>query len=83
MFSPLISNPGRVCDEYIHITDWLPTLYKLAGGDLSKIGKIDGMDQWSTLNGQKSKRDRMLINIDEIFGLQGAIMGKYKFIEGL
>ena len=29
----------------VHFTDWLPTLFKLAGGDLAQLGDIDGIDQ--------------------------------------
>ncbi|XP_058802393.1 arylsulfatase B-like isoform X2 [Phymastichus coffea] len=81
VFHPLIKDRTRVSDEYIHITDWLPTFVKLAGGDPSTITDIDGMDQWTTITGQqKSKRDSMLINIDEVYGPESAIMGRYKLV---
>lgn len=84
IFSPLLTNRARVSDEYIHITDWFPTLYKLAGGDLGKINDIDGMDMWSVLNGkEKSKRKDILVNVDEIFETKAAIMGKYKLVQGM
>lgn len=34
LWSPLIHRPGRVSMELFHITDWLPTLYAVAGGDV-------------------------------------------------
>lgn len=34
IFSPLISKPMRVSKQMMHITDWLPTLYSAAGGDI-------------------------------------------------
>jgi len=34
LWSPLINRPGRVSTQLFHITDWLPTLYAAAGGDV-------------------------------------------------
>lgn len=49
----------------LHVTDWLPTLYSAAGGrDLSRLGPIDGLDQWGSLANQRpSAREEMLYNI--------------------
>ena len=34
----------------IHVTDWLPTLYAAAGGDLAELPEgIDGVNQWPSL----------------------------------
>ena len=34
----------------IHVTDWLPTLYAAAGGDLADLPQsIDGVNQWPSL----------------------------------
>ena len=38
----------------MHLTDWLPTLYRLGGGDVRDLGDIDGIDQlpvirWTTI----------------------------------
>ena len=56
--SKLIKNKGRVSFDLIDVTDWLPTFYHLAGGDVSKIEKrIDGMNVWETISyGKKSPR---------------------------
>lgn len=35
IWSPLLSNTGRVANQTLHIMDWLPTLYRAAGGDPS------------------------------------------------
>ena len=46
--SKLIEKKGRVSHDLIDVTDWLPTFYHLAGGDVSKMeDKIDGMNVWS------------------------------------
>ncbi|PSN50831.1 Arylsulfatase B [Blattella germanica] len=34
LWSPLLARPGRVATQLFHITDWLPTLYSAAGGDI-------------------------------------------------
>lgn len=35
VWSPKLNSPRRTCHQAIHISDWLPTLYAVAGGDLS------------------------------------------------
>ncbi len=49
----------------IHVTDWLPTLYRAAGGEPTELGDIDGIDQWASLvNQAESKRTEMVYNIN-------------------
>ena len=33
----------------IHVTDWLPTLYSAAGGNVKDLGHLDGVDQWRAI----------------------------------
>lgn len=33
IWSPLLGNTSRVANQTMHISDWLPTLYRAAGGD--------------------------------------------------
>lgn len=51
----------------MHVSDWLPTLYSAAGGDIVHLGSnLDGVDQWSSLvNNEGSPRHQLLVNIDE------------------
>jgi arylsulfatase A-like enzyme len=58
----------------IHATDWLPTLFRAAGGNVGELGSIDGIDQWENLVDEviPSKRTEMLYNILPID--QGGLM---------
>jgi arylsulfatase B len=49
----------------MHVTDWLPTLYRAAGGNPEELGSLDGFDQWQSLSGieTSSPRTEMLYNI--------------------
>ena len=65
----------------MHITDWLPTLVNLAQGEVTS--KIDGFDQWKTLQdeSQPSPRTEILLNIDDIQSDQEALIsGDWKII---
>jgi arylsulfatase A-like enzyme len=63
--------PGSVVNEPLHMTDWYPTLLKLAGASLEQKLPLDGKDIWPTVaKGAPSPHDQILINID---GAQGAI----------
>ena len=51
--------------DMMHATDWVPTLYGLAGGDTKKLEHLDGFDMWPSLaHQQQSPRSEILINID-------------------
>ena len=63
--SPLLGTKGRVSMDMMHATDWVPTLYGLAGGNTSKLENLDGFDMWPTLaHGKQNPRTEILINID-------------------
>ncbi|KAJ8688034.1 hypothetical protein QAD02_023829 [Eretmocerus hayati] len=82
IFSPLIERSSRISNDLFHVTDWFPTLYKLAGGDLDNIKDIDGIDQWPTISqGRKSDRNSVFLNIDEVLRNEGAIKGEFKYMK--
>lgn len=63
--SPLLGTKGRVSMDMMHATDWVPTLYGLAGGNTSKLENLDGFDMWPTLaHREQNPRSEILINID-------------------
>jgi len=83
LWSPRLHRAARVCNELIHITDWLPTLYSAAGGDLRDLGEIDGVDQWCMLSeGRPRTREQILLNINEVSKTEGAIYRQYKLVRG-
>ncbi|XP_047354134.1 arylsulfatase B-like [Vespa velutina] len=82
IYSPLIRRPSRIYNHLIHITDWLPTLYSAARGNVHYMKDFDGIDQWNTIRKDKrSKRNSLLVNIDDKIGEESAIIGKYKLIK--
>ncbi|XP_060791274.1 arylsulfatase I [Neoarius graeffei] len=65
--SPLIRYKRRISKALIHITDWFPTLVRLAGGNISQNEKLDGYDIWSVISENKaSPRFEILHNIDPL-----------------
>ena len=48
--SPLIEKPGRISDDMLHVCDWFPTIYGLAGGNVSELTNLDGYDVWDTVS---------------------------------
>ena len=57
----MIEKKGRVSYDLIDATDWLPTFFHLAGGDVTTIqDKIDGMNVWDTIaKGTQSPRSEV------------------------
>ena len=46
--SILETTRGKAIKELIHVSDWLPTLVTLAGGDVSNL-TLDGKDAWQSI----------------------------------
>ncbi|XP_029826470.2 arylsulfatase B-like [Ixodes scapularis] len=83
VWSPLLSRVGRLSDQMMHISDWLPTFYTAAGGNLSRLGDIDGKDMWDALSKNlASPRHEILLNIDPIYNYSALIFENRKVILG-
>ncbi|XP_058803399.1 arylsulfatase B-like [Phymastichus coffea] len=83
IWSPRLVSKGRVSEQLFHVTDWLPTLYSAAGGDLHDLPPIDGVNQWDVLSiGTGNVRDRILLNIDEVTRTEAAIYQRFKLVRG-
>ncbi|KAH7963146.1 hypothetical protein HPB52_019742 [Rhipicephalus sanguineus] len=82
VWSPLLHSRRRVSHQLMHITDWLPTLYSIGGGNVKKLGRLDGFDMWRCLSqGSRSPRLEMLYNYDEwIFHATALRFSKYKLV---
>ncbi|KAK4887227.1 hypothetical protein RN001_003498 [Aquatica leii] len=85
IWSPLVVQNQRVSNELIHITDWLPTLYSAAGGDIALLDPaLDGLDQWSSLvYDLASPRADMLININDVERTAGVRFHNWKLLLGV
>lgn len=82
VWSPLIRTP-RVSRQLMHVSDWLPTLYSAAGGNVQDLGDIDGVDMWRSLvSGVGSPRSEVLHNIDPVWNMSALRVGSYKYIQG-
>ncbi|XP_053408550.1 arylsulfatase B-like isoform X4 [Mercenaria mercenaria] len=82
--SPLLKKQGYVYNNMLHVCDWLPTLYKAAGGSPSVMKNLDGYDHWESLSDKrKGKRKEILHNIDpKGQGHSGLRVGDYKILVG-
>ncbi len=83
IWSPLLKQQQRVSDQLIHISDWLPTLYHVAGGDVNDLKNIDGINLWDELSQNlDSRRSEVLLNIDNIWGSSALLVNKWKVMVG-
>ncbi|XP_069677744.1 arylsulfatase B-like [Periplaneta americana] len=83
IWSPLLSDPGRVSEKMMHVSDWLPTLYSAAGGDVSNLTSMDGVNQWRSLvEDTESPRTEVLLNIDEKAKTAAYRFGQWKLVIG-
>ncbi|KAG0426549.1 hypothetical protein HPB47_026349 [Ixodes persulcatus] len=83
IWSPLLESSGRVSDQMMHIVDWLPTFYSVAGGNLSDLGEQDGFDMWKALSeGTESPREEMLLNIDPVLNTSSLRYKNHKVVLG-
>ena len=63
---------GTTSEKLFHVTDWLPTLTKLATGtnpmNLAAAGPLDGLDIWAalTIKATPSPRTEMLYNVNPL-----------------
>lgn len=81
VYSNRIQRRGRVSYGLVHITDWLPTIFRLAGGNPDHVVEGDGMDVWDSINADDySPRMEILYGI---YGNRAAVrVGDFKLIIG-
>lgn len=77
----MINSTGRVSTQMMHVTDWLPTLYVRAGGDIHDMQESDGFDIWdSIVNDSMSPRTEIVINIDPVSGAAAYRVENWKIV---
>nr|UNO37567.1 GSS1 [Psylliodes hospes] len=83
IWSPLIQKSQRVSNHLMHITDWLPTFYSMAGLNKTQIPNIDGQDMWESISeDRESPRTEIVYNIDDIDGWGAIRQGDWKYVYG-
>ncbi|XP_067686275.1 arylsulfatase B-like [Haliotis asinina] len=83
IYSPLLSTSGYVQENMMHITDWLPTLYHAAGGDVNKLRNQDGYNLWEMLSTKgPAVRYEIIHNIDPTANFSAIRVGEFKLIDG-
>ncbi|XP_046993799.1 arylsulfatase I-like [Schistocerca americana] len=85
VWSPLLQNTPRVSHQLMHVTDWLPTFYAAAGGNVSSLPEdLDGVNLWDALvTNAESPRTEVLLNIDEKVGNGAIRIGDWKLVKGV
>ncbi len=77
--SPLLEKSGYINQEFIHISDWFPTLVSVAGGSTQGL-QLDGVNQWETISrNSSSPRKELLHNIDPLQPPVGKLQYKGTF----
>ncbi|XP_075255263.1 arylsulfatase B-like [Convolutriloba macropyga] len=73
---------GEVSTDLMHVSDWFPTLYDAAGGDVGSLGDIDSHNMMDILTGKSkiSPRSEVLINMNPLFSSKAIKVGQYKYL---
>ena len=79
---------GTISNELFHVTDWLPTIARIAGVATTRNFQLDGHDIWDSLTtGSPSPRTEMLYNINPLCTVgqasppkAGIRVGKFKLL---
>lgn len=78
---PGVVEPGVVRSGLMHITDFYPTLIKLAGGELEQPLPIDGIDMAPMLfDGKPSTRTEIVLEVTGTVRVPAIRQGDYKLV---
>uniref|UniRef100_A0A2M3Z254 Putative arylsulfatase b n=1 Tax=Anopheles braziliensis TaxID=58242 RepID=A0A2M3Z254_9DIPT len=88
LWSPLLTRKGYVSEQWIHVSDWLPTLARAAG--IRKIptrdSAIDGQDQWialkSGVTNLESIRTIVMNNAEDSCPYSSYVKHGWKYVNG-
>jgi arylsulfatase B len=83
----ILKSTQRISNQLFHLSDFLPTLVAIAGGEPTQITNIDGVNQWDSLRNPESSSPRQSLLLDIFNGFSypqfAAIKGNYKIVTGL
>ncbi|XP_053671026.1 arylsulfatase B-like [Anopheles nili] len=84
IWSPLLARKGVVSEQWLHVSDWLPTLGFVAGiKNLPAGSAIDGQNQWNTLQtASENGRSIVMNNADEMFFYSSYTKHGWKYVNG-
>ncbi|XP_041784713.1 arylsulfatase B-like isoform X1 [Anopheles merus] len=84
IWSPLLPRKRVVSEQWIHVSDWLPTLGHAAGiQSIPAGGPIDGQNQWLTLQSASvDGRTVVMHNVDRRYGYRSYMKQGWKYING-
>ncbi|XP_035894201.1 arylsulfatase B-like isoform X1 [Anopheles stephensi] len=84
IWSPLLPRKSIVSDQWIHVSDWLPTLgFAASIESIPKGTAIDGQNQWLTLQSATARgRSVVMNNADRRFGYSSYMKQGWKYING-
>ncbi|XP_075537060.1 arylsulfatase B-like isoform X2 [Dermacentor variabilis] len=81
IWSARLKKRRRASRQMMHIVDWLPTLYSAAGGSVSCLGPMDGINMWQALSEATAwPRQEILHNIDPQSAAMALRVGSYKLL---
>lgn len=81
--SNLLQKHRYISNNLLHVSDWLPTLYSAAGGNVAELAVIDGIDMWKMLSTDGAPtRNELLHNIDPDSHFSAIRVGDYKLVQG-
>ena len=60
-----VKNPGRIHDKLVHITDWVPTILRLATGEEVSL-PIDGINQYDSIFNDDSESNPRTVMVNEL-----------------
>ena len=86
IWSPLLEGSPYVSNHLMHISDWLPTLLRVAGYNMDSLpyDHLDGFDMWGALSTdqESSPRTELLYNIDQVNNIAALRVNNMKVISG-
>ncbi|XP_075724775.1 arylsulfatase J isoform X2 [Rhipicephalus microplus] len=83
VWSPLMADRSpRVSNQLMHVTDWVPTIVHLAGGDAKILGEVanfDSYNQWPAISKNLASPRKSIVHRFDLAGQNFVILlGRYK-----